>query len=67
LKRQTESLIKAAKQRIARVRKVEETATTDAQRKQAQREQQQIASLTAKLLTATDELIAKFKKDSTLR
>jgi hypothetical protein len=67
LKRQTERLIKAAKERIARVRKVEETATTDALRKQAQREQQRIASLTAKLLTATNELIAKFKKNGTLR
>jgi hypothetical protein len=37
LKRQTERLINEAQERIARSRKVEETATTDAQRKQAQR------------------------------
>jgi hypothetical protein len=40
LKKQTERLINEAQERIARFRKVEETATTDAQRKQAQREQQ---------------------------
>jgi hypothetical protein len=62
LKRQTEHLINEAQERIARFRKVEETATTDAQRRQAQREQQRIANLTAKLLAATDALIAEFKK-----
>jgi hypothetical protein len=62
LKRQTEHLINEAQERIARFRKVEETATTDARRRQAQREQQRIANLTAKLLAATDALIAEFKK-----
>jgi hypothetical protein len=62
LKKQTERLINEAQERIARFRKVEETATTDAQRKQAQREQQRIANMTAKLLAATDALIAEFKK-----
>jgi len=62
LKRQTDRLISAAKERTARFRKIEETATTESQRKQAQREQQRIASLTENLLTATEALIAKLKK-----
>jgi hypothetical protein len=62
LKKQTERLIRAAEMRIARFRKMEEAATTEAQRKRAQREQQRVAILTAKQLAATDALIAKFKK-----
>jgi len=62
LKRQTEHLINEAQERIARFRKIEETATTDAQRRQTQREQQRIANLTAKLLAATEALIAKLRK-----
>ena len=62
LRKQTDRLISAAKERSARFRKVEETATTESQRKQAQREQQRVASLTAKLLAETDALISKFKE-----
>jgi hypothetical protein len=62
LKRQTDRLIRAAKERSARFRKVEQTATTESQRKQAQREQQRIANLPANLLAATEALIAKFTK-----
>jgi hypothetical protein len=58
LKKQTDRLIREAKQRSARFRKVEETATTESQRKQAQREQQRIANLMANLLSATEALIA---------
>jgi hypothetical protein len=55
-------LISAAKERSARFRKVEETATSESQCKQAQREQQRVANLTANLLAATEALMAKLKK-----